>query len=118
MILSSPLCESLQARLEAGEQAIVLLNRRGFATSVVCRQCASTLECPLRGRRSLPGTGLGRATTPGTGLIIDNDGSRSTFGSWFRRGFPDVDPEAVERFWSVRGWTRGYRGSLSRSACR
>ena len=46
VILSSPLCESLQARLEAGEQAIVLLNRRGFATSVVCRQCGSTLDCP------------------------------------------------------------------------
>ena len=46
VILSSVLCEALTARLAAGEQAIVLLNRRGFATSVVCRQCGSTLECP------------------------------------------------------------------------
>ena len=46
VILSSALCESLTARLAVGEQAIVLLNRRGFATSVVCRQCGSTLECP------------------------------------------------------------------------
>ena len=46
VILSSVLCESLTARLAVGEQAIVLLNRRGFATSVVCRQCGSTLECP------------------------------------------------------------------------
>jgi primosomal protein N' (replication factor Y) (superfamily II helicase) len=46
VILSSALCESLTARLAAGEQAIVLLNRRGFATSVICRQCGSTLECP------------------------------------------------------------------------
>jgi primosomal protein N' (replication factor Y) (superfamily II helicase) len=46
VILSSVLCKSLGARLAAGEQAIVLLNRRGFATSVVCRQCGSTLECP------------------------------------------------------------------------
>ena len=45
VILSSVLCESLTARLAVGEQAIVLLNRRGFATSVVCRQCGSTLEC-------------------------------------------------------------------------
>ena len=42
----------------------------------------------------------------GTALVIDNDASRSTFGAWFRRGNPMVDPVAVERFWSVRGWTR------------
>ena len=46
VILSRALCESLAARLEAREQAIVLLNRRGFATSVICRQCGATLECP------------------------------------------------------------------------
>ena len=28
------------------EQALVLLNRRGFATAVFCRQCGDTLECP------------------------------------------------------------------------
>ncbi len=42
----------------------------------------------------------------GTAFVIDNDGSRSTFGSWFVRGYPMVDPHAVERFWSLRGWTR------------
>ena len=42
----------------------------------------------------------------GTAYVIDNDPTRSTFGSWFRRGYPDVDPVAVERFWSTRGWTR------------
>jgi SAM-dependent methyltransferase len=42
----------------------------------------------------------------GTALVIDNDATRSTFGGWFRRGYPDVDPVAVERFWSTRGWTR------------
>ena len=42
----------------------------------------------------------------GTAYVIDNDASRSTFGSWFRRGYPEVDPAAVERFWSTRGWTR------------
>lgn len=42
----------------------------------------------------------------GTAYVIDNDATRSTFGSWFRRGYPEVDPAAVERFWSVRGWTR------------
>jgi ubiquinone/menaquinone biosynthesis C-methylase UbiE len=43
----------------------------------------------------------------GTALIIDNDGSRSTFGAWFRRGYPHLPPPAeIERFWAQRGWTR------------
>jgi ubiquinone/menaquinone biosynthesis C-methylase UbiE len=42
----------------------------------------------------------------GTAFVIDNDADRSTFGAWFRRGYPNVDPVAVERFWSTRGWTR------------
>ncbi len=46
VILSGPLSEALGDRLERREQSIVLLNRRGFATSVFCRECASTLECP------------------------------------------------------------------------
>jgi primosomal protein N' (replication factor Y) len=46
VILSAPLASALGERLERREQAIVLLNRRGFATVVFCRQCAHTLECP------------------------------------------------------------------------
>ncbi|WP_210649959.1 class I SAM-dependent methyltransferase [Nocardioides sp. SYSU D00065] len=42
----------------------------------------------------------------GTAFVIDNDPTRSTFGEWFRRGFPEVDPDAVERFWSMHGWQR------------
>jgi ubiquinone/menaquinone biosynthesis C-methylase UbiE len=43
----------------------------------------------------------------GAALVIDNDKTRSTFGGWFRRGYPDLpDAAAVERFWSTRGWTR------------
>jgi primosomal protein N' (replication factor Y) (superfamily II helicase) len=46
VILGAVLRGALSERLERGEQAIVLLNRRGFATTVFCRQCAATLECP------------------------------------------------------------------------
>ena len=42
----------------------------------------------------------------GTAFVIDNDATRSTFGGWFRRGYPEVDPDTVERFFSTRGWTR------------
>ena len=41
----------------------------------------------------------------GTALVIDNDGTRSTFGRWFRLGYPKIDPVAVERFWARHGWT-------------
>jgi primosomal protein N' (replication factor Y) (superfamily II helicase) len=46
VILSRPLVEAMQQRVGLGEQAMLLLNRRGFATAVVCRQCGGTLECP------------------------------------------------------------------------
>ena len=46
VVLSAPLREGLAARVERGEQSVVLLNRRGFATAVFCRQCGDTLECP------------------------------------------------------------------------
>lgn len=42
----------------------------------------------------------------GTAFVIDNDSTRSTFGDWFRRGYPEIDPAAVERFWSRHGWQR------------
>lgn len=42
----------------------------------------------------------------GTAFVIDNDATRSTFGGWFRRGYPEVDPVAIERFWSMHGWRR------------
>jgi primosomal protein N' (replication factor Y) len=46
VILSRALREGMQTRLERGEQSLVLLNRRGFATAVFCRQCAGTIDCP------------------------------------------------------------------------
>jgi primosomal protein N' (replication factor Y) len=46
VILSGALREALGQRLIRGEQALVLLNRRGFAAAVFCRQCTATLDCP------------------------------------------------------------------------
>ncbi|MGB2716727.1 MAG: primosomal protein N' [Vicinamibacterales bacterium] len=46
VILSPALRDALSERLERREQSIVLLNRRGFSTTVFCRQCGSTTECP------------------------------------------------------------------------
>ncbi len=44
--LSRALLEGIEQRLAAGEQALVLLNRRGISSAVLCRQCGNTIECP------------------------------------------------------------------------
>ena len=46
VIVSRALREAIADRVGRNEQALVLLNRRGFATAVFCRQCAGTLDCP------------------------------------------------------------------------
>ncbi|MEW6320281.1 MAG: primosomal protein N' [Acidobacteriota bacterium] len=46
VILSRPLRAALAARLTRGEQALILLNRRGYAAAVFCRQCGATVDCP------------------------------------------------------------------------
>jgi primosomal protein N' (replication factor Y) len=46
VVLSRTLADALAMRIDRREQAFVLLNRRGFATSVFCRQCAGTVDCP------------------------------------------------------------------------
>lgn len=43
---SATLLQAIELRLARREQTVVLLNRRGFATVVFCRQCGATLECP------------------------------------------------------------------------
>jgi len=42
----------------------------------------------------------------GAAFVVDNDATRSTFGSWFRRWLPSYDPDAVERFWARQGFSR------------
>ena len=44
--LSRRLLEIVDAALEAEEQAIFFLNRRGAATFVLCRECGRSVECP------------------------------------------------------------------------
>jgi primosomal protein N' (replication factor Y) len=44
-LFSRLLVEEVTATLERGEQAIVLLNRRGYSFVVMCRSCGEKLEC-------------------------------------------------------------------------
>jgi primosomal protein N' (replication factor Y) len=45
-ILSPPLLEALGDRLTRKEQSLLLLNRRGWATSLLCRECGLEAACP------------------------------------------------------------------------
>jgi primosomal protein N' (replication factor Y) len=44
--LTAPLHRALEACLDAGDQAILFLNRRGFSPSVRCETCGEAVECP------------------------------------------------------------------------
>lgn len=44
--LSRPLRLALERTVAQGEQAILYLNRRGFATVVLCRDCGFVVPCP------------------------------------------------------------------------
>lgn len=44
--ISAPLALLLTQTIENGQQAIVFLNRRGFATFLVCSDCGQPLVCP------------------------------------------------------------------------
>ncbi len=44
--LSAPLIEAVEKTLAAGEQALLFLNRRGYAPLTLCRACGYRLQCP------------------------------------------------------------------------
>jgi primosomal protein N' (replication factor Y) (superfamily II helicase) len=44
-IFSRQLIQEVTDRLDRGEQAMVLLNRRGYSSVVLCRACGETLQC-------------------------------------------------------------------------
>lgn len=44
--LSPPLVEAVTATLARGEQAMLFLNRRGYAPMTLCRSCGHRLRCP------------------------------------------------------------------------
>jgi primosomal protein N' (replication factor Y) (superfamily II helicase) len=46
VVISRELAAGIEDRLSRREQVLVLLNRRGYATAVFCRQCGDTFECP------------------------------------------------------------------------
>lgn len=45
-IVTAPLDAAIRARLERGEQSILLLNRRGYSAFVQCENCGNVATCP------------------------------------------------------------------------
>lgn len=44
--IAPPLAEAVTARLAAGEQSLLFLNRRGYAPLTLCRSCGARIQCP------------------------------------------------------------------------
>lgn len=45
-IISQPLRLLIEETIQKGEQMILMLNRRGFSTFVMCRSCGEVIRCP------------------------------------------------------------------------
>ena len=45
-ILSRELIEEINKKLDVNEQVILLLNRRGYSTTITCKECGETIKCP------------------------------------------------------------------------
>ncbi|QGQ46907.1 primosomal protein N' [Metabacillus sediminilitoris] len=45
-MFSNVLIEKLTERLEKGEQSVLLLNKRGYSSFVMCRDCGFVIQCP------------------------------------------------------------------------
>ena len=45
-MFSRRLMEAIQDKMAKGEQIVLFLNRRGYSTFVMCRECGDTVKCP------------------------------------------------------------------------
>lgn len=58
--LSQPLIDRVQSHLDAGGQALLFLNRRGFAPTLICHECGWLAECDRCDARYTYHRGRGR----------------------------------------------------------
>ncbi|HEY0365121.1 MAG TPA: primosomal protein N' [Pyrinomonadaceae bacterium] len=45
-VFSDELLEGIRETHERGEQSIILLNRRGYSSFILCRSCGESIQCP------------------------------------------------------------------------
>ena len=145
-LFSRALVEQTQQALDRGEQALILLNRRGYSFAVICRACGEKLECqncaislthhkPMRRRMrvKLKQANASNATTAASNapcLRAARSARASTSTTWaparsrVRSGWARYFPARASGAWigtrCVGGtiWNGYWRGSIqARSIC-
>ena len=81
-ILSRPLQLLIEQTMAKGQQIIIMLNRRGFSTFVMCRSCGEVIKCKLCG---LP-------------LVYHKNGKLSCHHCDVTEPVPDVCPKCSSRY--------------------
>ena len=112
VIFSNALRERLRATFDAGEQAIILMNRRGYAPYLLCRECGHEFRCrdcsvtlTVHRRAGLlicHYCGLRKPIPPRCPLCNGEVLQPIGFGTEkveerFRRDFPDVAADVLDR---------------------
>ncbi len=81
-IISSLLQRLIEQTIAQGQQVIIMLNRRGFSTFVMCRSCGAVVTCPDCG---LP-------------LVYHTNGRLQCHHCDIRQPVPDVCPKCGSRY--------------------
>jgi len=68
--ISAPLIEATQAVLTRGEQAMLYLNRRGYAPLIICQNCGEKLKSPDTDSWLVEHRSMGRAMCHQTGFSM------------------------------------------------
>ncbi|WP_225769322.1 primosomal protein N' [Inquilinus sp. Marseille-Q2685] len=102
--------EAVVETLQAGEQAMLFLNRRGYAPLTLCRHCGHRLECPhctawlvehrLAGRLECHHCGH-RAPLPKACPSCQAEGSFAACGPGVERIAEEVDATLPEARWQI-----------------
>ncbi len=105
--ISDRLASEVQSRLEAGEQSLLFLNRRGYAPTTQCRKCGEQIGCPDCDARMVEHRFLARLVChqcgesramPEACPSCDEKGSLNAVGPGVER----LAEEAIERFPEAR----------------
>ncbi|MDP9039526.1 MAG: primosomal protein N' [Acidobacteriota bacterium] len=93
-IFSRQLVTETQATLDRGEQVIILLNRRGYSFTVMCRSCGERIECEnCAVAMTYHKPGLGDDVHADSGAAPDPRARLECHHCGFRRAVPKICPK-------------------------